>query len=200
MPEQAEKTSIKSENVADFPKVLDSDAVESFADAVSSDCQRVVLEDIDCKQGSLTVFPINNFKDIFQNEETVITPDFVEETLIQPVKNEEPEEGSRIEGTTLEEYVNTCLPIRDETSNHEADDDQKSQDVVEKKVSSPNDDSSNENLEFLSKAIEASVRVTHNFFVNSDFSRKLFGMKPRRAVGKEKEPIFLREDDSFAIR
>ena len=49
LPEQAEKT---SENIADFPKILDADAVESFADALNSDCKRVVLEDIDFKQGS----------------------------------------------------------------------------------------------------------------------------------------------------
>jgi len=131
-------------------------------------------------------FPINNFKDILQNEETVITPDFVEETLIQPIKNKEPEEGSRIEGTTLEEYVNNCLPIRDETSNHEADDDQKSQNAVEERISSPNNESSNENLEFLSKAAEASVRVIQIFFPKFRFKPKIVWDEAETRGGRRK--------------
>ncbi|CBY42199.1 unnamed protein product, partial [Oikopleura dioica] len=149
LPEQAEKTSIKSENIEDFSKVLDSDAVQSFADVLSSDCQRVVLEDIDYN------------KDFHKNEETVITPNFVEETLIQPVQNDEAEKESRIEGTTLEEYQQHCLPIKDGSSSEDFEDVQKSEDVVEERLSSPNDDSdhSKTSLEFLSKTADASPKI-----------------------------------------
>jgi len=90
----------------------------------------------------------------------VITPNFVEETLIQPVQNDEAEKESRIEGTTLEEYQQHCLPIKDGSSSEDFEDVQKSEDVVEERLSSPNDDSdhSKTSLEFLSKTADASVR------------------------------------------
>ncbi|CAG5110259.1 Oidioi.mRNA.OKI2018_I69.chr2.g4675.t1.cds [Oikopleura dioica] len=149
LPENAEKTSIRSEKI-NAPKELDSEAVNSFADALSSDCQRVVLDEVNFQQED--------------SQETMITPDFVEETLIQPVEveNDDFEGGSRIEGKTLEEFVNenAALPIIDNFEKDESSPDvsrlssQKEDDL---EIEENEDDV--KKLESLAKAPDASPKV-----------------------------------------
>ncbi|CAG5105483.1 Oidioi.mRNA.OKI2018_I69.chr1.g2167.t1.cds [Oikopleura dioica] len=89
-PEQAQQTSADIA-VDDDQKEIDANAVNDFADALSDSCKRVALEEIDIQKDEV-------------EGETIITPDFVEETLIQPIKREDSMKN-RIEGKTLADYT-----------------------------------------------------------------------------------------------
>ncbi|CBY34705.1 unnamed protein product [Oikopleura dioica] len=99
-PEQAQQTS--ADVTEDEQKEIDANAVNDFADALSDSCKRVALDEINIQKDDV-------------EGETIITPDFVEETLIQPIQRADSMKN-RIEGKTLFDYTEPAIEKVTETT------------------------------------------------------------------------------------